>query len=181
MKLIAGPLTVPVPPGISVSHVTSTAEMLVAVSRLLPSADVLIMCAAVADYKPARAARTKFHSPRLALQLVRTPDILRTVADSRHHALVIGFSLDASLARARTKLKAKRLDLIVANPPPTAGSESIQATLVYRNGLTRRLPLLSKSDFATRLVGIVSTLLKRQRRANTGSRPDCSYAARRPH
>lgn len=186
VTLVAGPMSVPPPSGIRVCQVNTTAEMLVAVSRLLPATRVLVMCAAVADYRPARQSRAKYHAARLALRLERTPDILGTVARAEHHAVVVGFSLDESLARARNKLKTKRLDLIVANPPATAGAETIQATIIPRRGSVRRLPPLPKSGFARRLVGIIADLLRQQPLAGGSSNPrapECpasSLPGRRP-
>uniref|UniRef100_A0A7C4CA63 Coenzyme A biosynthesis bifunctional protein CoaBC n=1 Tax=candidate division WOR-3 bacterium TaxID=2052148 RepID=A0A7C4CA63_UNCW3 len=171
VSLVAGPMSVSAPSGIRVTHVSTTEEMLAAVRRLIPTAHALVMCAAVADYRPDHRARAKHHGSRLALRLERTPDILRAVAETGHRAVVVGFSLDASLARAQAKLKSKRLDLIVANPPATAGADTIQAALISRRGTVRRLPVLSKSEFARRLVGVVSRLLRRRRTCLEARKP----------
>ncbi|MEO0085233.1 MAG: bifunctional phosphopantothenoylcysteine decarboxylase/phosphopantothenate--cysteine ligase CoaBC [candidate division WOR-3 bacterium] len=160
VTLIAGPMSVPPPSEVRVRHVTTTGEMLDEVLRLLPVARVLVMCAAVADYRPVRPSRTKQHTASLTLRLERTPDILRAVTNTGHRAILVGFSLDDSLARARAKLRDKHLDLIVANPPVTAGADTIQATLVFRNSRIRRLPLMSKSVFARRLVSMIPGLLQ---------------------
>jgi phosphopantothenoylcysteine decarboxylase/phosphopantothenate--cysteine ligase len=160
VRLVAGELSIPLPPGVTVTQATTTEKMLLAVLAALPRTDVLVMCAAVADYRPARAATGKHHEPTITVQLERTPDILKEVSRRRHHAVVVGFSLDDSEARARTKLEEKRLDLIVANPFITPGSGTIKARLIRRAGKPRSLKPMSKPDFARLLVAEVAELLR---------------------
>ena len=166
VRLIAGELSVPLPPGVTVTQATTTEKMLHAVLATLPRTDVLVMCAAVADYRPVRAARGKNHEPSITVRLERTPDILKEVSKRQHHALVVGFSLDDSPARAHTKLDQKHLDLIVANPFVTAGSGTIRAQLIFRSPKpkvrspkSRSLKPMSKPDFARLLVVEVAGLL----------------------
>jgi phosphopantothenoylcysteine decarboxylase/phosphopantothenate--cysteine ligase len=159
VRLIAGELSVPLPPGVTVTQATTTEKMLRAVLSALPRTDVLVMCAAVADYRPAHAATGKHHEPTITVRLERTPDILREVSRRRHNAVVVGFSLDDSAVRARAKLDQKHLDLIVANPFVTAGSGTIKARLVSRAGKPRGLKPMSKPDFARLLVAEVAELL----------------------
>ncbi len=160
VRLIAGELSVPLPPGVTVTQATTAEKMLRAVLAALPRTDVLVMCAAVADYRPARAANGKRHEPSITVRLERTPDVLKEVSRRHHHAVVVGFSLDDSGARARTKLVEKHLDLIVANPFTTPGSGTIKARLVPRAGKPRSLKPLSKPDFARLLVAEVANLLR---------------------
>ncbi|MBM3332372.1 bifunctional phosphopantothenoylcysteine decarboxylase/phosphopantothenate--cysteine ligase CoaBC [candidate division WOR-3 bacterium] len=160
VSLVAGELSVPLPSGVTVTQAPTTYKMLRAVLAALPRTDVLVMCAAVADYRPARAATTKHHDSTIALRLERTPDILKAVSRHRHHAVVVGFSLDDSAARARTKLDSKHLDLVVANPFVTAGSGTIKARLLPRAGKPRSLKPMSKPDFARVLVTEVARLLQ---------------------
>jgi phosphopantothenoylcysteine synthetase/decarboxylase len=77
---------------------------------------------------------------------------------------VIGFSLDDAVGRARAKLEKKRLDLIVANPLSTPGSERIRPRLLFRGGRARTLAARAKSDFARELVEAVSGLYRRRRK-----------------
>ena len=167
VRLITGELSVPLPPGVTVTQATTADKMLRAVLTALPRTDVLVMCAAVADYRPARAATGKHHEPTITVRLERTPDILKEVSRRRHHAVVVGFSLDDSGARARTKLEEKRLDLIVANPFTTPGSGTIKARLIFgdptskaRSPKSRPLKPMSKPDFARLLVAEVAELLR---------------------
>lgn len=167
VRLIAGELSAPLAAGVTVTRATTTEKMLTGVLAALPRTDVLVMCAAVADYRPARPATGKHHESTISVQLERTPDILKEVSRHRHHALVVGFSLDDSVARARTKLEDKHLDLIVANPFVTAGSGTIQAQLIFGSPKpkapsprSRSLKPMSKPDFARLLVGEVAELLR---------------------
>ncbi len=160
VRLIAGETSVTLPTGVTVTQATTTEKMLRAVLAALPRTDVLVMCAAVADYRPARPAEGKHHDPTLTVRLVRTPDILKEASRRHHHAVVVGFSLDDSPARARAKLEQKQLDLIVANPFVTAGSGTIKARLVGRAGKPRSLKPMSKPDFARQLVVEIAELLQ---------------------
>jgi phosphopantothenoylcysteine decarboxylase/phosphopantothenate--cysteine ligase len=160
VRLVAGELSVPLPPGVTVTHAPTTEKMLRAVLAALPRTDVLVMCAAVADYRPASAATGKHHEQTLTVRLERTPDILREVSRRRHHAVVVGFSLDDSEARAKAKLEKKHLDFIVANPFTTAGSSTVQAKLIPSTGRPRSLKPMSKPDFARLLVTEVAGLLQ---------------------
>jgi phosphopantothenoylcysteine decarboxylase/phosphopantothenate--cysteine ligase len=164
VRLIAGELSVPLPTGVTVTRALTTEKMLQAVLAALPRSDVLVMCAAVADYRPARAAKGKHHERSITVRLERTPDILKEVSRRRHHAVVVGFSLDDSTARAKVKLDAKRLDLIVSNPFATAGSGTINARILPATGEPRSLKPMSKPDFAQRLVAEVAKLLQRRTR-----------------
>jgi len=127
---------------------------------------VLVMCAAVGDYRPARTASGKHHESSITVRFERTPDILAEVSRHRHHAVVVGFSLDDSAARARTKLKEKDLDLIVANPFTTVGSGTIKPRLFFASqspkvSSPRSLRPMSKPDFARLLVAEVAGLLRK--------------------
>jgi phosphopantothenoylcysteine decarboxylase/phosphopantothenate--cysteine ligase len=166
VKLICGKTSVPVPSGFDVEHVTSTAEMQQAVHRALPGADVLLMAAAPADYRPRAPAADKCKEPTLTLELERTPDILTSLKSVRHHARCVGFSLERQdlVRRARQKLQAKNLDMIVANPVATLDGPDIEAVLVSRSGRTQRLGRLSKREFAARLIREVAGLPGRRRK-----------------
>jgi phosphopantothenoylcysteine decarboxylase/phosphopantothenate--cysteine ligase len=164
VRLIAGPVSVPLPAGIAVAGVRTTEEMLGAVLKHLPEADVLVMCAAPADFRPARPSPGKRRDKKLMLELVRTPDILKAVSRTEHHALVVGFSLDPSAARARRKLEEKNLDLVVANDYSTPEADTIKPRLIYAKGRARVLPVMSKEEFGRRLVKEAAMMLERRRR-----------------
>ncbi len=117
VRLVAGPVALPTPPGVERIDVESAAAMYEAV--LADPGEVFIGCAAVADYRVADVAGTKIkkHADTLMLKLVRNPDILATVAALPNRPLTVGFAAETDRLEdyARTKLTEKRLDLIAAN------------------------------------------------------------------
>ncbi len=162
VRLIAGAVSIPLPTDIETEQVRTTEEMLRAVMARLSDTDLLVMCAAPADYRPARVRSKKFHAAKLTLELRRTPDILKTVSAARPRPVLVGFSLDPSTARAQQKLEEKGLDLVVVNGYSTPGSDTITARLVPRQSRTIVLPAMTKEAFARRLVKEVATLLRRR-------------------
>ncbi|UCG41881.1 MAG: bifunctional phosphopantothenoylcysteine decarboxylase/phosphopantothenate--cysteine ligase CoaBC [candidate division WOR-3 bacterium] len=164
VRIVAGPLGVPAPLGMVTTGVQTTQQMHVEVLKNLPDSDLLVMCAAVADYRPKQASRTKRHSKTLRLELERTPDILKSVSRARHSAVVVGFSLDSDPDAAARKLKEKKLDLIVANPVTTPAADTIRPTLVLKGRKPQALPEMTKTEFARRLVIESAELLKARKR-----------------
>jgi phosphopantothenoylcysteine decarboxylase/phosphopantothenate--cysteine ligase len=160
VRIIAGPLAVPAPLGMVTTAVQTTAQMHVEVLKNLPDSDLLVMCAAVADYRTIGTPNAKLHSRTLRLALERTPDILKSVSKARHNAVVVGFSLDSDPDAAARKLRDKKLDLVVANPVVTPGADKIRPTLVRKNRKPQALPEMTKTEFARRLVIESAGLLK---------------------
>ncbi|HWP02452.1 MAG TPA: bifunctional phosphopantothenoylcysteine decarboxylase/phosphopantothenate--cysteine ligase CoaBC [Gemmatimonadaceae bacterium] len=169
--LIAGPLGVDPPVGPAVVRVQTVAEMDQAVRAELPAADVLVMAAAPADFRPKRAADRKLKRVQGAeaapvLELETTEDIL---AGSRHlrraGAVVVGFALETEdlLANARAKLVSKDLDMIVVNDArqPGAGFEvdTNKVAILHRDGRSEDLPLLPKEEVAEAILDRVEALL----------------------
>ncbi len=117
--MVTGPVSLPTPAGVERVDVESAAEMLAAVLRELPGTEVFISTAAVADYRPARAAEQKIKktSDNLELAMERTADVLATVAARSDRPLVVGFAAETESVEqnARTKLLKKNLDMIAAN------------------------------------------------------------------
>jgi phosphopantothenoylcysteine decarboxylase / phosphopantothenate---cysteine ligase len=117
--LVAGPVSLPTPAGVRRVEVESASEMLAAVLRELPGTDLFISTAAVADYRPARAAEQKIKktSDTLELAMERTADVLATVAAHKERPFVVGFAAETESVEqnARTKLLKKNLDMIAAN------------------------------------------------------------------
>jgi phosphopantothenoylcysteine decarboxylase / phosphopantothenate---cysteine ligase len=117
--LVAGPVSLATPAGVERVDVESAADMLAAVLRTLPGTDVFISTAAVADYRPLRAApqKIKKNAETLELSMERTPDVLATVAASAERPFVVGFAAETEAVEqnARTKLMKKNLDMIAAN------------------------------------------------------------------
>ena len=161
VTLVSGPTALTTPVGVTFRPIVSAREMYEAVMEATRQADALIMAAAVADYRPARAEKQKIKKDEggLALELVRNPDILSAVCTELAHRdpplIAIGFAAETEnlVENARLKLARKGLDLIVANPvPATFGAEGTEVTLIDREGNVDRWPPLPKSEIAERIV-----------------------------
>jgi phosphopantothenoylcysteine decarboxylase/phosphopantothenate--cysteine ligase len=169
VALVSAPTALPAPIGVQLVAVQAAEEMRQAVLAALPESDALIMAAAVADYRPAAAAAHKLKKGEagLDLELVRTPDILAEVATRRAELgrprVVVGFAAETQdlVANAQAKLKAKRLDLMVANDARQAmGADVNQVTLLDASGGIEELPLLPKDEVAERVMDRVVELLR---------------------
>lgn len=175
VTLITGPSALPVPVGAHLVRVESAAQMADAVLAACPQADVLLMAAAVADFRPAQAAADKLKKtavPELALE--RTVDILSAVAEKRQQTpggrptVVVGFAAESRdlIENARDKVLRKRLDLIAANDISAVDAgfsvDTNRITLLDRAGCTEELPLLSKMEVAEHIIARVEQLLASQ-------------------
>jgi phosphopantothenoylcysteine decarboxylase/phosphopantothenate--cysteine ligase len=166
VTLITAPTSLPGPVGIDVVRVTTAEEMRQAVQNAAPKADALIMAAAVADYRPIRAAKEKIKKSKtgLTLELERTPDILCSV---KGNFIKVGFAAESSdlVGNAKRKLKQKRLAFIVANDITARdsgfGADTNRVTIIDRKGKVDRLPLLGKREVAERVLDKVAALLPR--------------------
>ncbi len=146
----------------------TTADLQALLAEHWPDHDVLIMAAAVADYRPAETAPASAKHQRRrgtwSLQLEPTPDLLGELAAiTRPDQITIGFALepaDRLVASAREKLAAKSINAIVANPLETIGSDRIGATLILRDGrtLTPPGPQCAKREFAEWLLDQLPTI-----------------------
>ena len=164
--LIAGPTPLEAPAGADRVEVETAAQMAEAVAEALPRATVLLMAAAVADFRPTRAEPNKLKRqagvPQVSLE--PTEDILASLGENRPK-LVVGFAAESDdlLASARTKLEEKDLDLIVANDITASdagfGADTNRVTLIGRNGEAQSLPLLTKVEVAERVLDVVVELL----------------------
>jgi phosphopantothenoylcysteine decarboxylase/phosphopantothenate--cysteine ligase len=164
VTLISGPVNVAAPAGVALVHVTSSDEMNDAVQRVVANCDVLVMCAAVADYKPAQYSSRKLkkmNSP-LSLELTPTIDILASLANANHSAFIVGFAAETDdlEANAQKKLRAKNCDMIVANDVSRSdsGMESDENELVIftREGERTVIARAKKKSVARELVKIIS-------------------------
>ena len=153
VTLVAGPTSVEPPAGVTCVPVATAAEMEKAMHAHAARADLVLMAAAVADYRPAKAAvqKMKRGAAALRIELLPNPDILAALAARRKPGQTfVGFALETTrgLAKARAKLRAKGLDLVVLNSPRAGiGGETNRVTLV-EPGRVRALPLLPKREVA---------------------------------
>lgn len=172
VTLISGPTHLPAPYGANRIPIKTAVEMSEEVMKAITGADVLLMAAAVADFRPVQISSQKIKKeagpPRIELQA--NPDILtRVAAYKREHGrpcVVIGFAGESAdlLGNARRKLQAKALDLIVANDL-TASEAGFEAdtnrvTLLRGDGNLQPLPLQSKTAVAERVLDEVTSMLK---------------------
>lgn len=160
--LISGPTALETPPGVARIQVTSAEEMYKEVMATIGDHDIFISAAAVADYRPAEyfTDKVKKRAAQWTLQLVRTPDILSTVASLADGPFTVGFAAETEdLERnALDKLTSKSLDLIAANWVGTDrgfGADD-NALTVYWPGAAVELPLAPKAVIARQLLKIVS-------------------------
>jgi phosphopantothenoylcysteine decarboxylase/phosphopantothenate--cysteine ligase len=171
VTLIHGPTALAPPHGVADVAVESAEQMQSAVLESTATADALVMAAAVADYRPTSSARQKIKKQRegLRLDLVRTADILSTVAKRRnrsgHPRVVIGFAAETQdlISNAREKLLSKGVDLIVANDVSAAGSgfetETNRVTLLDAAGGIEAHPLMPKTAVAEVIIDRLASLL----------------------
>jgi phosphopantothenoylcysteine decarboxylase/phosphopantothenate--cysteine ligase len=162
--LVTAPCVLSKPYGVEAVDVTTAEEMYEAVKKATAKADVLIMTAAVADYRTSKVSASKIkrqQAASLSLELERTPDILEQV---KGKFLRVGFAAESEnlVANAKHKLKDKHLDLIVANDITTPGcgigSDANQVVIIDPSGKAEKLPLLPKREVADKILDRVVNL-----------------------
>jgi len=164
VTLITGPTLLTRPVGVEAIDVCTAEEMLQAVRSAISGADVLVMAAAVADYRPRTKAKEKIkkEGAGLTLELERTPDILGEV---KGDFIRVGFAAESEnlVENATRKLRRKNLDLIVANDVTAKGSgfgvDSNRVTIIGKDGKAESLPLLHKKEVADKVLDKVAKLL----------------------
>lgn len=165
VTLLMGPAAIEPPEGVRTIRFASTANLAALLDIHFPKCDVLIMAAAVADYRPRKVTRHKWarRGRNLVIELEPTPDLVaRCAAGKRAGQRVIGFALEEAAVltkRAGDKLRRKGLDAIVANPLRTMGAASIRAVVFTADGRKVVPPRgrqrgrgMNKADFARWLI-----------------------------
>ncbi|MDH5104336.1 bifunctional phosphopantothenoylcysteine decarboxylase/phosphopantothenate--cysteine ligase CoaBC [Lentilactobacillus diolivorans] len=167
VTLISANSSLQIPNHVRLIKVETAADMLTAVQKAFQSADVLIMSAAIADFRPAHVADRKIKkstdNQRMTLDLIRNPDILETVGQTKQKdQVMIGFAAETNdlIMNAQKKIKAKNLDMIVANDvsKKTIGfnSDNNQVTFLFANGDQIKTDVESKQQIANRLVRLIA-------------------------
>lgn len=156
VTLVSGPTVLPPPAGVEFVAVTTAAEMAAAVFAAFDATDLVIMAAAVCDFRPRRVAEDKIkkHAFGGVLELEPTIDILAELGRRRQRQVIVGFAVEThDLERyAREKLHRKGADLIVANNVSAFDADRNAVSLVGRDGETVSLPEMSKRDLARELI-----------------------------
>ncbi len=170
VTLISGPVMLAPVPFVHMEHVTTAQEMLQAVQRTLPTTDILVKTAAVADYRPVKVAQEKIKKGEetvTSIDVESTEDILNWVAQNRHPGLfVCGFSMETQdmLENSMAKLQRKGLDMIVANslkqPGAGFGTDTNVVTVITSDSV-KPLPMMPKATVAQHLMDMIE--IRRQK------------------
>ncbi len=162
--LVSGPVCLEPPPGVQTILIESAAEMAKAIKTHAEDADVVIMAAAVADYRPIMtyADKMKKKDGNLIIELERTEDILASLGKTKRSGQrLVGFAAETRdlIDYAQDKLQRKNLDWIVANDVGKAGqgfaADVNAATMISAEGVTVELPLQDKKALAARIIAIL--------------------------
>lgn len=171
VTLIAGPIALPCPVGVGMVAVVTAEQMRQAVLAHLDAADVVVMAAAVADYRPGAPCTEKIKKAgceRLVVELEPTPDILAELGARRGPQVLVGFAAETGdpAAAARRKLSEKNLDLVVANDVTLPGAgfdvDTNQVEIFSRDGRRIAVPLAPKALIAGRILDEVVAALGRR-------------------
>lgn len=160
VTLVSGPTALPAPRGIEVVPVVSARDMEQAVVQHAATADVVVMAAAVGDFRPADASRHKIKRGRsnLDLRLMPNPDILAKLGALKGARLLVGFAAETRdlVANARRKLQAKGVHLMIANDVTAEGAgfdiDTNVVTIIDRSGRVERLAKMSKDAVADAII-----------------------------
>ena len=167
--LVTGPTSLTPPPGVHTIPVVTAEEMQDTVQKHFEGATIVIMAAAVADYRPTQPAETKLKKQgqeHLSLKLSSTPDILATLAPQKSGQFMVGFAAETEnmIEEATRKLKGKRLDMIVANdvtqPGVGFGTDTNAAVVLDARGIVKDIPLMPKHEMATKILDLIHVQLR---------------------
>jgi phosphopantothenoylcysteine decarboxylase/phosphopantothenate--cysteine ligase len=169
--LISGPTSLESPSGVEIVNVTSAVQMHDAVMENYINADIVVMSAAVSDYRPEKIMEQKIKkgSDSISLEIVSNPDILKELGKRKENSnrpLLVGFAAESSdhLEEGKRKLKEKNLDLIVINDilgtDTGFGTDTNQVNLIDRDYQLEKLPLLPKEECASMIWDKIVRLLQ---------------------
>lgn len=167
VKIVSGPVNISPPNGVEVVYVKTADEMYNEVMKNYADFDILIMVAAVADYKCAQIAEKKIKKKddKLTIELVKNPDIAKELGKVKGNRVLVGFSAetDQLLNNAREKLASKNLDMIVANDVTQEGAgfgtDTNIIKIIKKDGEIVDFPLMSKLEAGDRILDEVIKLI----------------------
>ncbi|MEP6602709.1 MAG: bifunctional phosphopantothenoylcysteine decarboxylase/phosphopantothenate--cysteine ligase CoaBC [Spartobacteria bacterium] len=164
--LISGPVDVDLARGVEIVPVTTSDEMFEAVQQRAAACDVCVLCAAVADYKPANVAAQKIkkQNAALSLELIPTRDILASLGAQDRQFLLVGFAAETNdlEENARKKRRTKNCDIVVANDVSRADSgmesDDNEVTVLFRGGEKKEISRAPKKNIARELVKLFANM-----------------------
>jgi phosphopantothenoylcysteine decarboxylase/phosphopantothenate--cysteine ligase len=167
VTLVSGPCELPVPEGVEVVRVETALQMRAALKKAFPRCQAFVSAAAVSDFRPESAAPAKRKKDGKAqpLRLVPNPDILLELSRAKGSRVLVGFAAETGdlLKNGQAKLKAKKLDLLVANlvgkPGTGFASEDNEVTLLKPGREPEPLPRQGKGGIGRRLALELADLL----------------------
>ncbi len=160
--LISGPVSLCKPDGVECIRVETAEQMFAAVHQHIQDLDIFIAVAAVADYRPKKPEKNKIKKIKEVMQidLVKSPDILASVAKLANGPFTVGFAAETEHVRsyALDKLKNKKLDMIIANQVGVDRSFDCDdsAVEVFWRGEERSFPMMAKSELAMQLIQLIA-------------------------
>ncbi len=168
VTLISGPTNLKPFDGVNYTQVQTSDQMAEAVDQQVASQDIVIMAAAVSDFKPESYFDQKIKKINMAssINLVKTKDILGEIGKNKGKKILVGFAVetDNELANARKKLIEKNLDLVVLNNPLEQGAgfdvDTNIVTMIDAEGNVEKFPLLSKREVAAKILDRISQFKK---------------------
>lgn len=164
VDLVAGPVSLEEPDGAILYPVVTAEEMFHQVDALFDACDVLIMTAAVSDFRPVtqHAHKQKKGEASMNVEFERTTDILKTMTERKAHQTVVGFAAETKdvVAYAKEKLRSKNLDWIVANDVSQAGAgfavDTNEVLLIAADGSSVKLGPAGKISVAKELIALIA-------------------------
>jgi len=168
--LISGPVDIGRPRGAAVIPISTSDEMFDAVHQQARNCDVLVMCAAIANYRPKQVSKTKIkkRDANLSLELVPTRDILASLSKEDRQYLVVGFAAETENveANAQKKLQEKNCDVIVANDVSRADfgmeSDENEVIILFRDGKMKKISRAPKKIVARELIKIFENVCEKR-------------------
>jgi len=161
--IIAGYTDIKIPSFFHLKRVKSTEEMAKEVIKSIKDVDVIIMNAACSDYTPKKVEKDKMKKERgdISVSLKRTKDILSFIKSKKEQQLIVGFSLDTKdiVKYAKKKMKEKGVDIMIANPVTTLGSDTVEMIILNQKGKVNRFSKMNKSDAAEKIIDIIASVI----------------------
>lgn len=164
--LVSAPTSLDVPSGVEFVPVDSAESMKVAVDSYYDTIDVVIMAAAVSDFKVVNKNEQKIKKMEsMTLELVKNPDILQGLGERKTHQVLVGFAAETEnvLAYGEDKVRRKHLDMLIANDVSKSNAgfnvDTNEGYFVYPAGTSKVIPNMRKTELAVAIIEEISTLL----------------------